>query len=72
MFKKLVAIAVTLAIVLAAGWYVMRRPDIAFDRLESLYANAESKFMPMGEGGRIHYRDVGPRGAPVLVLVHGF
>ena len=72
MFKKLVAIAVTLAIVLAAGWYVMRRPDIAFDRLESLYANAESKFMPMGEGGRIHYRDVGPRDAPVLVLVHGF
>lgn len=72
MFKSLVAIIVTLAIILAAGWFVLRRPDIAFDRLESLYATAESKFMPMGETGRIHYRDVGPRNAPVLVLVHGF
>jgi pimeloyl-ACP methyl ester carboxylesterase len=72
MFKRLLAIIVTLAIILAAGWFVLRRPDIAFDRLESLYANAESKFMPMGESGRIHYRDVGPRNAPVLVLVHGF
>lgn len=72
MFKSLVAIIATLAIILAAGWFVLRRPDIAFDRLESLYANAESKFMPMGEGGRIHYRDVGPHNAPVLVLVHGF
>jgi pimeloyl-ACP methyl ester carboxylesterase len=72
MFKSLVVIIVTLAIILAAGWFVLRRPDIAFDRLESLYANAESKFMPMGESGRIHYRDVGPRDAPILVLVHGF
>jgi pimeloyl-ACP methyl ester carboxylesterase len=71
-FRSLVAIVVTVAIILGAGWFVMRRPDIAYDRLESMYASTDSKFMPMDEDVRIHYRDVGPRDAPVIVLVHGF
>jgi len=72
MFRGLLAIVVTLAIILGAGWFVMKRPDIGYDRLESMYASNASRFMPMGEDSRIHYRDVGPRDAPVLVLVHGF
>lgn len=72
MFRSLIAIVVTLAIILGAGWFVMKRDDIGYDRLESMYASNASRFMPMGEDGRIHYRDVGPRDAPVLVLVHGF
>ncbi|MEH6809367.1 MAG: alpha/beta hydrolase [Hyphomonas oceanitis] len=72
MFRGLIAIVVTLAIILGAGWFVMKRDDIGYDRLESMYASKASRFMPMGEDSRIHYRDVGPRDAPVLVLVHGF
>ena len=72
MLRRLIAVFVTVAIILGAGWFVMRRSDIAYDRLESMYANTESRFMPMGGDMRVHYRDVGPRNAPVLVLVHGF
>jgi pimeloyl-ACP methyl ester carboxylesterase len=72
MFRSLVAIVVTLTIVLGAGWFAMRRADIPYDRLESLYAGSDSEFMPLGDDVRIHYRDVGPRDGKVLVLVHGF
>jgi len=72
MLRRLMAIFVTVAIILGAGWFVMRRSDIGYDRLESMYANTDSRFMPMGGDMRVHYRDVGPRNAPVLVLVHGF
>jgi len=72
MLRRLMAVFVTVAIVLGAGWFVMRRSDIGYDRLESMYANTDSRFMPMGGDMRVHYRDVGPRNAPVLVLVHGF
>ena len=76
MFKRLVAIIVTLAIILAAGWYVLRRPDIAFDRLESLYANAESKFMPMGESGMAEHQDhaqhmAGPKNTLPMMMGKG-
>ncbi len=43
--------------------------DIPAATLEKKYANAESKFV-MLDGVRMHYRDEGPRDAPVVVLVH--
>ncbi len=72
MLRRLMAVLVALAIILGAGWFAMHRSDIAYDRLESMYANTDSRFLPMGGDMRVHYRDVGPRNAPVLVLVHGF
>jgi pimeloyl-ACP methyl ester carboxylesterase len=47
--------------------YVYR--DIPAAVLEAKYGNESSQFMEIA-GVRIHYRDEGPRDAPVLVLVH--
>jgi len=46
--------------------------DIPYPKLEAKYASPASHFMDLPGGLRVHYRDQGPRDAPVLVLVHGF
>ena len=61
------SIAVVLAVGLAIGSVYYR--DIPAAEQEKKYANAESKFI-MLDGVRMHYRDEGPRDAPVIVLVH--
>lgn len=72
MFRRLMAVLLTLVAVLAAGWLALRRPDIPFDTLEATYAAPDSQFLVLEGGEKIHYRDTGPADAPVLVLVHGF
>jgi pimeloyl-ACP methyl ester carboxylesterase len=37
-----------------------------------IYASSDSRFLALDEEKRIHFRDVGPREAPTIVLVHGF
>ena len=46
-------------------------PDLSREALESKYARQPSQFALI-DGLRVHYRDTGPRNAPVLVLLHGF
>lgn len=46
-------------------------PDLKRQDLESKYAQAPSEFLVLN-GDRVHYRDTGPRGAPSMVLLHGF
>ncbi|MDP7660645.1 MAG: alpha/beta hydrolase [Gammaproteobacteria bacterium] len=58
--------AVTLVSFLIAAWIYR---DIPATELEAKYGNQESRFMNVA-GVRIHYRDEGPRDAPVIVLVH--
>jgi pimeloyl-ACP methyl ester carboxylesterase len=72
MFSRFLMVVVTLVIVLGAGWLALRRPDIALDRLESAYTNSDSRFLTLNETTRLHLRDVGPREAPAIILVHGF
>jgi pimeloyl-ACP methyl ester carboxylesterase len=69
---RLFAVLLTLGVILFAGWLTLRRDDIAFEQLETLYANADSRYLSFGDHQQIHFRDTGPRGAPVIVLVHGF
>ncbi|UAL10689.1 alpha/beta fold hydrolase [Caulobacter segnis] len=67
------ATALLLIVVLATvGWLLMRRPDIPYATLEARYGYADSRYMDLPDGVRAHYRDLGPRDAPVIVLVHGF
>jgi len=47
-------------------------PDIPYAKLEAKYASPASHFMDLPGGLHVHYRDQGPRDAPVVVLVHGF
>lgn len=64
-----------LGVIVAAaviGGAVLRRPDIPYETLEQRYAVATSRYADLPGGFRAHYRDDGPSGAPVIVLVHGF
>lgn len=52
-----------------AAW--LYTPDKARDALAAKYAGPPSRFVPVA-GLRLHVRDTGPRGAPAVVLLHGF
>ena len=45
--------------------------DLPAAELQAKYANDASKFVELQPGLRVHYRDEGPRDAPVLLLIHG-
>ncbi len=64
-------IAAVLGLILCAAWYELNQPDIPRAALEAKYATAPSQFVVLPDDARVHYRDRGPRDAPVLVLLHG-
>lgn len=70
--RRLVLIAVALlviAVIGVAAWlYTPDRPRAA---LEARYAAPPSMFVEIA-GLRMHVRDTGPRGAPAVILLHGF
>lgn len=72
MLSRFLAVVVTLGVILFAGWLSLKRDDIPYEQLETIYANSDSRFLALDEDKRIHFRDVGPREAPVIVLIHGF
>lgn len=45
-------------------------PRLTLAELRARYADADSRFMTV-RGIDLHYKDEGPRGAPVLLMVHG-
>lgn len=66
------ATALILIVVLATvGWLLLQRPDIPYATLEARYGYRDSQYMDLAGGVRAHYRDLGPRDAPAVVLVHG-
>jgi pimeloyl-ACP methyl ester carboxylesterase len=67
----LIALGVVV-VLLVGGWFLLQRPDIPYATLEQRYGHADSQYMHLSGGVRAHYRDLGPRDAPVIVLVHGF
>jgi pimeloyl-ACP methyl ester carboxylesterase len=52
-----------------AEWGLFQ-PDIPGSYLETRYTDEASQFVDVN-GARVHYRDEGPRDAPVLLAVHG-
>jgi pimeloyl-ACP methyl ester carboxylesterase len=52
-----------------AEWGLVQ-PDIPGTCLEERYTDEASQFVDV-DGARVHYRDEGPRDAPVLLAVHG-
>lgn len=70
---RIVVVAVAIIVVaLAAGYLALLRADIPYAKLEAKYASADSRFMDLPGGLRVHYRDQGNPKGPPLVLVHGF
>ncbi|WP_339798205.1 alpha/beta hydrolase [uncultured Hyphomonas sp.] len=70
--KRLLVVLVTVAIILTAGWLMLRRPDISYNTLESVYSKSNSRYLKSGSQIELHFTDTGPRDAPILVLVHGY
>ena len=66
----IIVVGILLAVLIGAGagLYALDKQRAA---LEARYANAPSQFLRVA-GVRLHLRDTGPRGAPAVVLLHGF
>lgn len=64
--------AALIGVATVAGCVTLYRGDIAYDALDARYASADSRYLDLPDGVRLHYRDQGPRDAPALILVHGF
>lgn len=60
------------AIVAIAGYFALKRSDIAYETLAARYESAASRYVDLPGGVRMHYRDQGAQGGPTLVLIHGF
>jgi pimeloyl-ACP methyl ester carboxylesterase len=72
-FAKSLSVGVAVAAlgVLVAGCVVLR-PDIPYATLEARYANAQSRYMDLPGGVRVHYRDQGDPNGPTVVMLHGY
>jgi pimeloyl-ACP methyl ester carboxylesterase len=70
MRKILIGLLIVIAALAGAFWYVST-PDIPRAELEKKYATGASQFVVLPDGARAHFRDQGPRGAQILLLIHG-
>lgn len=71
-FAKYTAIVLAAVVVLAGGVAAyFYKPNLTRDELRADYTTAASQFVNLPNGASVHYRDEGPRDAPVIVLVHG-
>lgn len=64
--------ALVAACAVLSGCVSLNSADIPYAALDARYASPQSHFLDMPDGVRLHYRDEGPRGAAVLVMIHGF
>jgi pimeloyl-ACP methyl ester carboxylesterase len=62
----LALIALLIVAIFAFGF----RTDLSLEALKPRYTSAQSRFVEIN-GLNVHYREQGPAGAPVLVLLHG-
>ena len=72
MLRRTLAVILTIVAVLAAGWLALRRADIPYDTLETIYSTPDTQFMTLDDGLKIHYTDTGLQDRSAIVLVHGF
>jgi len=70
MRKVLIGLLVLVAVLAGAFWF-LSTPSIPRAELEKKYATGASQFVVLPDGARAHFRDQGPRGGQVLLLIHG-
>ena len=71
MKKIILAALAAVAVVLGGTYFLLSQPDIPRRVLEAKYLAPPSQLVVLSDGARVHYRERGPRDAPVLVLLHG-
>lgn len=60
-----------LVLVLVGAFLLLRVPDTDAAAMRAKYGAPPSQFVKLSTGQTIHYRDEGPREAPVIMLLHG-
>ncbi len=70
--RRTLAVGLTIVAVLAAGWLALRRADIPYDTLETIYTVQDTQFMTLDDGLKVHFTDTGPQDRAAIVLVHGY
>ena len=74
----LLALIGIVAIVVAGGYFALKRDDIPYETLAAKYESADSRYIDLPSGIRMHYRDQGAAqepGAPTvptILLIHGY
>lgn len=58
------------ALLLAGGYFALKRDDIPYQTLAARYENSASRYVDLPSGVRMHYRIEGD--GPTLLLIHGF
>ncbi|UVO52325.1 alpha/beta hydrolase [Sphingomonas sp. SUN019] len=69
--RKFTAWAALILGLLFLALFIFRTPDTDPAAMRAKYAAPPSRFLDIGNGLTIHYRDTGPRNAPALILLHG-
>jgi pimeloyl-ACP methyl ester carboxylesterase len=73
--KKILKIAVGFALVIListlSAYFVLRRDDIAYETLETKYADTSSRYIELANEVRVHYKDLGSAHGHTLLLIHG-
>lgn len=59
-------------LVVVAAFLWLRAPDLPAAELEARWSTPADRYLALGPGLRLHYRDEGRADAPVLVLLHGY
>lgn len=72
LFKILVLPLLALLLIGVAAFLWLRAPDLPAGELEARFATPADRYLDLGDGLRLHYRDEGPADAPVLLLLHGY
>lgn len=68
----LLTLFLLLVVAALAAFLWLRAPDLPAAELEARWATPSDRYLDLGPGLRLHYRDEGPPTAPVLVLLHGY
>lgn len=62
---------VSLLVLLVGLGIFLYKGDLPIAYVDAKYSNAQSQFLTMENGARVHYRDEGDSTKPPIVLVHG-
>ncbi len=69
--RRLGIILLSVLALLAIAFVFLRTPDTDQAAMRTKYGGPPSQFVMLDSGLTVHLRDEGPRGAPVIILLHG-